>query len=394
MRTKNILIYAKAKKTKGIEALGYKLPIGFGGVEKNIIVNLNLLKTHFNTYLLLINSNDCSNCFADGINVIPSGFSFQSRLFLYLAFLSKLLRNNLFTAYGLEKDKTVVIIHDDVILSFLTKVLHPKLTVFYSIESKYSTLMWRRGGNLILKITDLILFFLNALIVNKIINGKTDPWRFEKYFGFIKNKSYYLPNGINKEIFKPYCGNKSSLIKINEITDKDILLLYVGRITDIKYKNPELLFKSFEALTKKKDNVKLIIIGADKEDGNRLLKKYRVKNKESIFFEGIISNESVIPYYQRCDLTLLTSKSESSPYAILESLACGTPCVSTNVIDKWAIKDGINGYISNNYKVEDFTAAIFKGLELSLKLKAENKSLLNPVYDIKNRERILLGFIQ
>ena len=39
----------------------------------------------------------------------------------------------------------------------------------------------------------------------------------------------------------------------------------------------------------------------------------------------------IVPWLTRCDFTILTSISEGQPLAVLESLAAGRPCVTTDV---------------------------------------------------------------
>lgn len=389
MKTKNILIFSTTNKHVYFEGMGYRLPIGCGGLQKNIILNLNILKKFFNVYLILRNSTSSLGCSAKNINVIHIGTILNSKILSYAVLFRELLRKEPFHINGLEKEKTVVFVPNDIVLSLLTKLLQPKLTVIYSMETEISKLIWRPRGNLLLKIMSLFLFILNVIVIDKLTQSRKTSWKYEKYFKILKNKSRFLPNVINKELFNPH----EKKIDLPDINKDDILLLYIGRITDVAYKNPGLLFRSFDLISKKIKNIKLIILGAGNKEGSKLIKKFNVKNKENIFFLGIKSNEETVQYYQRCDLTLLTSLSESNPYVLLESLACGTPCVSTDVINDDVIKDGVNGFISKSKKPEDFAKLILKGLDLSYKLKPLKKDLLNPAYELKHREKLLLKVI-
>ncbi len=389
MKTKNIIIYSSTNKLVYFEGMGYRLPIGCGGLQKNIILNLDILKKYFNVYLILRNSTSSLNSFAKDINVIYTGTLFKSKILSYPVLFKELLRKDPFYIKGLEKEKTVVFIHNDIVLSLLTKLLQPKFTVIYSIETEISKLIWRPRGNLLLKIISLFLFILNVIFIDKLTKSRKTPWKYEKYFKILKNKSSFLPSVINKEVFTP--GERK--IDLPDISKDDILLLYVGRITDVTYKNPGLLFHSFDLISRKIKNIKLIILGAGNKEGSNLIKKFNVTNKENIFFLGIKSNEETVPYYQRCNLTLLTSLSENNPYAILESLACGTPCITTDIVDEGVIQDGVNGFISKSYKPEDFTEAVLKGLELSYRIKPQKNDLLSSSYEMKNREKVLLELL-
>lgn len=389
MTTKNILIFSTTNKHVYFEGMGYRLPIGCGGLQKNIILNLNILKKFFNVYLILRNSTSSLGCSAKNINVIHTGTILNSKILSYAVLFRELLRKEPFHINRLEKEKTVVFVPNDIVLSLLTKLLQPKLTVIYSMETEISKLIWRPRGNLLLKIMSLFLFILNAIVIDKLTKSRKIPWKYEKYFKILKNKSCFLPNVINKELFNPH----EKKIDLPGINKDDILLLYVGRITDVAYKNPVLLFRSFDLISKKIKNIKLMVLGAGNKEGSKLIKKFNVKNKENIFFLGTKSNEETVQYYQRCDLTLLTSLSEGNPYVILESLACGTPCITTDIVDEGVIQDGVNGFISKSYKPEDFTEVVLKGLELSHRIKPQKNDLLSFSCEMKNREEVLLELL-
>lgn len=393
MKTKNILIFSETSKTSSFEGQGYKLPIDCGGSQKSLVTNLDILKRHFNVYLLIRNlkKNPVEN--EKDITIIPGGSLFNSKVMSYFLIFKELLRNKPFNIKELNKCETIVFVHNDILLSLATKLLKPRFKVFFLIENDYSRLIWKPYGNIFLKFWFLFLLFPNILLADKVIRIKNKPWFPEQYFRTIKHKSFYIPNGINKEIFKPSVNGKKPFAQLNEINENDIILLYIGRLLDIVNKNPGLLFHSFEIVNKEIHDLKLVIIGVKEDDGYKLLKKFKIKDQGKIIFAGIKSNDLTVPYYQSSNLTLLTSNYEGNPYVLLESLACGTPCVSTDVINDDVINDGVNGFISKSKKPEDFAKLILKGLNLSYKLKPLRKDLLNPAYELKHREKLLLKVI-
>jgi glycosyltransferase involved in cell wall biosynthesis len=52
---------------------------------------------------------------------------------------------------------------------------------------------------------------------------------------------------------------------------------------------------------------------------------------ESIIFVGAVQQSELPDWYRAADATLLSSESEGLPNVLRESLACGTPWVSTDV---------------------------------------------------------------
>lgn len=101
-------------------------------------------------------------------------------------------------------------------------------------------------------------------------------------------------------------------------------LLEVARLVEVK--NHHLLL---EALSKVKFNFRLTLVG----DGplmdqlRELTKELHIKEK--VDFVGFRENTG--DYYQECDVSVLTSKSESLPTVYLESAAYGKPVIATNV---------------------------------------------------------------
>lgn len=393
MKRNNILIFSEIYKRNFFESNNYKLPIECGGSQKNLVSILEVLKKHYNCFLLVRNLKDSSGWQSNNITLIPTGSIFGIELISYILIISNLVSNNPFNINTPNTSETTIIIHNNSLLSLLIKLLKPKYRVIFFIENDYKVLLWRPYVNFFMKIFFCIFFFLNLLIIDKIIKIKPDSWFLENYLSPIKNKSYYLPNYINKAVFNPGKLEEFNTIEIDQINKNDIVLLYVGRLDDYINKNPFLLFKSYEIVSKKISNIKLIVLGTDRNYGESLLKKFRLSSLRNIIFAGTIPNELTVDYYRRSNLTLLTSSHEGNPFVILESLACGTPCITTDVVNSGVIKDGINGFISKSKDPKDFATLILKGLTLSSSIKPLKKDLLGSSYDSSDRERTLLELL-
>ena len=390
----NILIYGRVDEEKFIEAHGVKLPIGCGGLQKNLILALTILKKKFNVHLALCGVLSKEKYKADGINVLFFGTrKVNLGIEFYFSFLKELIKRTPFNLANLKKSETVVIVYNEFPLCLLTKILHPQFTVILVIESNYPQLFWRPRGNLFLKIISLFILIATIPLTDKIIKIRNHPWVFEKFIPFLKKKSYFLPNSVDRKLFSPpsYNLKKSEREKIG-FKENDFILLYAGRLNDIEYKNPELLFKSFAIIKKTVLNAKLLIAGITKEDLDILFKVYSIKDTSNIFLTEHIPNDLMSTYYQLSDLTLLTSNSEGCPYVILESLACGTPCIVTDVLESGLITNGVNGYISKSKTAPDFANAVIQGIKLSRIVK--NRDLLDPIYNIENREANLLRILE
>lgn len=155
-----------------------------------------------------------------------------------------------------------------------------------------------------------------------------------------------IPCGVNLDLFKPI--NKS-LARRHLGFDIEHILLFVGRVVPLK--GIERLLKAMTYLEAKE--LKLLIVGGDDYSRSELdrLKRLarRLRIHDSVSFLGSV-NQEVLPYfYSAADVCILPSYYESFGMVALESLACGTPVVSTDVGGlKSFIKKGDTGYIVND----------------------------------------------
>lgn len=367
---KNIIFVGYCPKTSNLISLnGYSFPLETGGLNKNLILDIDLLREYFKVSLLVFDMKGIKIT-SKGIDCTPLTFG---------GFIRYLLSPN-----NLElKAKSLFIVKGTVVLGLIIKLLSPFHKVIIVIERTYKYASWKEI-NLpkLLRPLYFVASFFSLLLSDRVIADRRDNWVLKTKISAIKNKSIFLPSAIDTKIYYPDSTKKIGTVKN---------LLYVGRLAHKEAKNPELLFKSFELIKKRVPNLFLTVIGGDRDDIPDIYIKEELLHKIK-FIKNIPCNE-VAEYYRNSDLTLLTSYHEGTPIVILESLACGTPCIITNVLEEDLIIEGENGYICKSFSELEFSDLVEKGLNLSETLKSKNKSLLNPVYKSENRNKLLLDLI-
>jgi teichuronic acid biosynthesis glycosyltransferase TuaC len=133
--------------------------------------------------------------------------------------------------------------------------------------------------------------------------------------------------GINPDVF--HIGEqKAARRSLGHSTSKP-LLLWVGRMVDVK--RIDVLLAACRLLQQSSFEFQLCLVG----DGP-LRKRYEREVRESplrdsVRFVGSVPYRETAAWYRAADATLLTSDSEGLPNVLRESLACGTPFVSTDV---------------------------------------------------------------
>ena len=172
------------------------------------------------------------------------------------------------------------------------------------------------------------------------------PYYQKKYPKFA-NKIFYGRNPIDTRIYKPM--NRISMRKKLEIPVEDYVVLFSGRVEH----NPKRVLLFPEICKKVLEHgiqVKFVVIG-DGNDRKQLLSKIEsMEMQHSFILPGYIDDPCQIAAYNNAaNVTINISMFEGTCTSNLESLACGTPVISTDVGDiHECIYDNCNGIIIEN----------------------------------------------
>ncbi len=154
-----------------------------------------------------------------------------------------------------------------------------------------------------------------------------------------------IPCGVNLDLFQPTdTGEARRRLGLSE---EDKVVLFVGRIEPLK--GIDRLVQA-AGLLRDTPNLKLSIIGGDassRDDVDQLKGLCRSLGiEDSVSFQELVKQERLPIYYSAADVTVMPSYYESFGLVALESLACGTPVVTTRVGDMENIViDGKTGYV-------------------------------------------------
>jgi glycosyltransferase involved in cell wall biosynthesis len=185
----------------------------------------------------------------------------------------------------------------------------------------------------------LIQFFIKKIA--KYLYNKCDllivpSKEIAKILGWIGIKTVkviiYLGVDINK--FRPVEDKTRIREQLNLAPDKKIIG-FTGRIG--REKDLITIYRAFVSLSKKRDDILLLIVG----EGVVELKKM-LKQKENIILTGAVDN--IVPYLQSMDIYVLPSLTETTSLSTMEAMACGLAVISTKVgFVKHYIKNKENG---------------------------------------------------
>jgi glycosyltransferase involved in cell wall biosynthesis len=216
----------------------------------------------------------------------------------------------------------------------------------------------------------LMRYSINRWLLNsadQLLFTSLDYSNASYFFPLLKNKRASigeLPNGTDPNHFAVGDLN-SSFIDQFRSSEKEKNILVVAGLDDAHYfKGIHILI---QALPNLPETVRAVIVG----EGNmrryyeNLATSTGIQNR--VFFPGRVPYDQLPRYYQLADVTVLpsTTMGEAFGLVLVESLACETPVIASNLPGvRTVVDDGEDGYLVIPGNVDDLTKKINKILDL------------------------------
>lgn len=210
---------------------------------------------------------------------------------------------------------------------------------------------------------------------------------------YLKAKDIRKVNGVgyNSDRYYPVSAQEKQALRMKfGYSENEKLLIYVAEMN--ANKNQAMLIRALKAVGEKRDDVRLIIAGADNYNGEyvRLAKELGVEAK--VDFLG--HREDINDLLHISDIAVGSSYREGLPVNVMEALACGLPVVlSDNRGHRVLGVNGKNGYV---VKADDSDAMAEKILmilnddNLCKKLSENAVELIRPF----SKESVLVELTQ
>jgi D-inositol-3-phosphate glycosyltransferase len=165
-----------------------------------------------------------------------------------------------------------------------------------------------------------------------------------QHYGASPERIGVIPCGVNLEQFKPI-DKEVAKQQLGFVDDK--IILFVGRIEPLK--GIDQLLKAMPYL-QNGQGPSLVLIGGDEHSQYEMEKLQKLSHvlhiQDSVTFLGLVKQEKLPYFYSAADACVVPSYYESFGLVALESLACGTPVVATDVgALKGIIHQGKTGYV-------------------------------------------------
>ncbi len=151
-----------------------------------------------------------------------------------------------------------------------------------------------------------------------------------------------IPNAIDNNLFQ--CGNKQEARQKLGFPKNCFIVAFVGQFTIRK--GTLRLDNALKALAD--PQIKAVFIGSGNED----------PTYEGIIYKGRVAHDDLPSYIQAADIFVLPTLNEGCCNAIIESLACGVPVVSSNLPFNYDVLNADNSVLLDPNNVDEISNAI------------------------------------
>ncbi len=196
---------------------------------------------------------------------------------------------------------------------------------------------------------------LSSRTVAILYNSQTAARQHEAY-GFDAAKSVHIPNGFNCDLYKPDATRRRLLSDRFGIPDGRVCIAMIGRCHPMK--DYALLVEATARAISEGQNLHLLLVGPGLETAPGALRSRinTLLSRDRVTISG--ARTDIAEWLPGVDIFALSSAwGEAFPNVLGEAMACGVPCIATDVGDSgWVIGD--SGIVVPPRDAEAFAAAI------------------------------------
>ena len=203
--------------------------------------------------------------------------------------------------------------------------------------------------------------FVSGWVPKKIVYCAYEARTVHEALGYKKGKDEVISNGYDLSHFRVSESERCAFRTEMKLSDDINLIGMVGRYDP--QKDHASLIKSLAMVKKAGYSFKLALIGRDLNSHNDLIVEYIYVNQLTDDIELLDQRTDIHSVMNGIDINVLSSSyGEGFPNVLAEAMACGTPCVTTDVGDAAYIV-GETGWVVPPNEPESLSSAIIKALK-------------------------------
>lgn len=223
--------------------------------------------------------------------------------------------------------------HADVIGGVIARLAGRKAICWGIHNSNLSANVVSFPTRMVVKVASRLSHFLPK----KIISVSIFASHIHIQEGYTETKIEVIPNGYDMSAFKPSATKRQEFRAALNLQATSMLLGMVARWHPVKDHNN--LFTALSRLNNDHDWHLLLVgesITEDNDELTTMLREYGLLSRCTMLGQ----RDDVSAILTALDIHILSSAGEAFPNAIAEAMACGVPCVTTDVGDAALIIDG------------------------------------------------------
>ncbi len=171
----------------------------------------------------------------------------------------------------------------------------------------------------------------SRILPRRIISCSAVAMADHEALGYARRKMLWIPNGIRTDQFVPDAAARQRTREELALPQEAPVIGFVGRFHEMK--NLPLFFAAVKGLQARMAGVHWVLCGSTVEelDAVSLATYQSLPAPQQVHFVPFRPDPQAL--YPALDVFTLTSRTEACPMTIMEAMACGVPCVTTDVGD-------------------------------------------------------------
>jgi len=149
--------------------------------------------------------------------------------------------------------------------------------------------------------------------------------------GYPREKIVWIANGIDTQRFRPLESARVEMRARLGIAEDAPVIGFAGRFHEMK--NLPLLLRAFSVLLGRLPQARLILCGVRRADLDAECQALLGAMAQPGAVLTLPFQSAPESFYPALDVFSLSSRTEACPMTVMEAMACGVPCVTTNVGD-------------------------------------------------------------
>ena len=189
--------------------------------------------------------------------------------------------------------------------------------------------------------------------------------RYVQWWGYPSWKVKVTYHGVDIGKYSPSPEVRVALRAQLGISPSETVILTTARFT--RQKRLERVIEAFDLIAQERNNVRLMMAGTGPLESELKKLAASLPSADRIKFLGQLADPS--EYLKMSDVFVLSSDNEGLSLALLEAMATGLICVSTDCVGSTeVIDDGVNGYL-----VDKNTKSVCDGLRRALDMSGKER---------------------